>query len=65
MMHAAPDARSSNFGEVNSWQVLRINTDSTDYAWLNFALIIGQEKLIYEDGRLSATRLKLYQFLVR
>ena len=65
MMHAAPDARSSDFGEVNSWQVLRINTDSAEYAWLNFALIIGQEKLIYEDRRLSATRLKLYQFLVR
>ncbi|KAL9629229.1 MAG: hypothetical protein Q9164_006967 [Protoblastenia rupestris] len=65
MIRAEPDARSSQFGEVNSWQVFRINTDSADYAWLNFALIIGQEKLIYEDGRLAATRMKLYQFLVR
>lgn len=65
MMHATPDARSSQFGEVNSWQVFRINTDSADYAWLNFAPIIGQEKLMYEGGRLAATRMKLYQFLVR
>lgn len=65
MMRQEPEARSSSFGEVNSWQVVRINTDCKDYAWLNFALVIGQQKLMYEGGRLAATRMKLYQFLVR
>ncbi|KAL8826321.1 MAG: hypothetical protein Q9191_003872 [Dirinaria sp. TL-2023a] len=65
MMRQETDARSSSFGEINSWQVFRINTDSEHYAWLNFACVIGQEKLVYEEGRLAATRMKLYQFLVR
>ncbi|KAL8699008.1 MAG: hypothetical protein Q9201_006254 [Fulgogasparrea decipioides] len=60
MMRKEADARSSSFGEINLWQVYRINTDSKDYAWLNFACVIGQEKLVYEEGRLAATSMKLY-----
>ena len=65
VMYGTPDTQSSHFSEVNSCQVLRINTDGVDYAWLNFAVIIGQEKPIYEGGRLTAIGVKLYQFLVR
>lgn len=65
MMRNEADARTSSFGEVNTWQVFRINTDSKDFAWLNFACVIGQEKLVYEERRLAATIMKLYQFLVR
>ncbi|KAH7113722.1 hypothetical protein B0J11DRAFT_541178 [Dendryphion nanum] len=65
MMDQTADARSTEMGEVNAWQVLRINTDSPEYAWLNWACIIGQERLIYENGRMATTHMKLFQFLVK
>jgi hypothetical protein len=65
MLGQKADARSTDMGEVNAWQVARINTDSPEYAWLNWACIIRQEKLLYEDGRMAKTHLKLFKFLVR
>ncbi|KAI9046666.1 hypothetical protein LZ554_009407 [Drepanopeziza brunnea f. sp. 'monogermtubi'] len=65
MMGQAAGARSTQLGEVNAWQVFRFNTDSREYAWLNWACVIGQERLLYEDGRMAKTQMKLFQFLVR
>ncbi|KAJ5237725.1 hypothetical protein N7489_007816 [Penicillium chrysogenum] len=65
MMGQTAAARSTEMGEINAWQVFRINTDSPEYAWLNWACIIGQERLIYEDGRMAKTHMKLFQFLVK
>ena len=65
MVKQAPEARSSAFGEVETWQVFRVNTDSEEYGWLNYACLIGQEKLEYREGRMAATVMRLYQFLVR
>ncbi|CAI6332018.1 unnamed protein product [Periconia digitata] len=65
MFNQNPEARSSEMGEINAWQVFRIKTDSPEYFWLNWACIIGQEKVIYKDSRLSTTHMKLFQFLVK
>ncbi|KAI0391821.1 hypothetical protein F5Y17DRAFT_438826 [Xylariaceae sp. FL0594] len=65
MLARTADARSTDQGEVNAWQVFRFNTDSTEYAWLNWACVIGQERLVYEDGRMAKTVMKLFQFLVK
>jgi hypothetical protein len=56
-----PDATSTEFGESYAYQTLSCNTSSKDFAWMNFAVLVGQGRHVVRQGKLVAVEFRVYE----
>ncbi|KAM5372460.1 hypothetical protein ACJZ2D_007498 [Fusarium nematophilum] len=55
----------TTFGELDGWHSIGVNTDSTEYGWLNNALLFGEERVVIRDGAARVVELRVFRVEVR
>ncbi|KAK7026871.1 hypothetical protein VNI00_015413 [Paramarasmius palmivorus] len=60
-----PDATSTEFGEAGININITCNTSSDDFAWMNFAILIGQGRQIVRQGKLVAVEIRVYEMVAK
>jgi uncharacterized protein DUF3237 len=55
------EAKSTQFGGSEVVETVKVNTSSVTWGWLNFATLVGQGRLVVEDGVLTAIEMRLFE----
>jgi hypothetical protein len=65
VIQAQEDAKSTEFGKTEVVQSVRVNTNGVEWGWLNFATLVGQSRLVVEEGVLLAFEVRLFRVEVK
>ncbi|RDW82860.1 hypothetical protein BP6252_03972 [Coleophoma cylindrospora] len=60
-----PGSKSTEFGESEVVESITIETASKEWGWLNFATLIGQVKMVAEDGMFAAFEIRVFKITMK
>jgi hypothetical protein len=58
-----PSATSTEFGEAYIFQTFSCNTSSKDFGWMNFAVLVGQGRIVVDQGKVVAAEFRAYELV--
>ncbi|KAH7014038.1 hypothetical protein B0J12DRAFT_689559 [Macrophomina phaseolina] len=61
ILNSEQTATSTEYGEASMYESVVCNTASKEYAWMNFAVLVAEGRLVVEDGRLASVELRLFK----
>ncbi|KAI5777959.1 hypothetical protein EDC01DRAFT_758875 [Geopyxis carbonaria] len=60
IINRSPDAKSLDYGMMDFWQPISIESGSADLSYINSKVIMGQGSLEVQDGKGVAVRMRLF-----
>lgn len=60
-----PGAKSTEFGDSEVVESITIETQSKEWGWLNFETLIGQVKMVAEEGILTAFEIRVFKIAMK